>query len=442
MTVPPETPSEKLTWRQTFALGLGFNVLLLSVVSFFTDASSEIIYPLLPLFITSAEAGGLGLGAALGPLVVGLEEGIREATASLLKVFSGHWSDRVGRRKVLVAGGYGISGLVKLALPFVYLWESLVGLVLVERVGKGLRDAPRDAILAESGPAAVRGKVFGFHRMADTLGATAGPIIALALFASLGFRGVFLVATIPALASVALVLFVREQRRVAARATPLRVSLAALRPSLKFFLLVATVFTAGNFSVFFLLLQVVTLETQRGTASGFVMAVQQALALYLAFNVTYAATAIPAGALSDRLGRLLPILLGYVAFGVASLGFIFVTGSPLVFLPLFVLFGVSYGFVDGVQRAFVADLSEPHLRATSLGTYHTATGLAQFPANFIFGGLWVLWGPSASFAYATCTAVVALILLLFMMRRYPRARLEIEKAVAGLREAAKDSGGS
>ncbi len=434
--MPPEVPSERLTWRQTLTLGLGFNVLLLSLVSFFTDASSEIIFPLLPLFITSAEAGGLGLGTAFGPFVVGLQEGLREATASLLKVFSGHWSDRVGRRKVLVAGGYGVSGLVKLAFPFIYAWQLLVGLVVVERVGKGLREAPRDAILAESGPVAVRGKVFGFHRAADTVGATAGPIIAFALFGTLGFREIFLVATIPAIVSVLLVFFVREQRRVAARAPPLRVSLAALRPSLKFFLLVATVFTAGEFSVSFLLLQVVSVQAGTGTPAGFFAAVRQALALYLAFNVTYALTAIPAGALSDRFGRLLPILLGYLAFAAGALGFIFVTGGALVVLPFFILFGVAYGFVEGVQRAFVADLSEPHLRATSLGTYHTTTGLAKFPASFIFGGLWVLWGAPASFAYAASTALVALVLLLFMMRRYPRARLEAEKA------AAKDTGGS
>jgi MFS family permease len=395
-------------------MGLGFNVLLLSAVSFLTDVSSEIIFPLLPLFIISAEAGGLGLGTAFGLLLVGFIEGVREALASILKVFSGHLSDRLGRRKRLVVGGYGISGLVKLGFPFVAAWDALVGLAVAERVGKGFRDAPRDAILADSGPPEVRGMVFGFHRTADTLGAATGPLIALLLFAPLGFRGVFLVATIPAVLSAVLVLFVRERRKDPGRTPSLRVSLSALRPELKYFLLVATIFTAGNFSVFFLLVRVAW-----GSPEGFVLAVQQALLLYLAFNVTYASTAIPAGLLSDRKGRIKPILLGYGLFAAVALGFIAVPSDPWFYLPLFVLFGTSYGMVEGVQRALVADLSQAHLRATSLGTYHTLTGLAKFPGSFVFGALWAFLGPSASFAYATATAVAAFLLLLAVAGRFP-----------------------
>ncbi len=405
-------------------LGLGFNVLVLSAVSFFTDVSSEIIFPLLPLYLISTQYGGLGLGSGFGLLIVGALEGLREATASLLKVFSGHWSDRLGRRKALVTAGYGLSGLLKLAFPFVRVWEALVGVAVAERIGKGLRDAPRDAILADSSPHAVRGKVFGFHRTADTAGATLGPILAFLLFASLGFQGVFLVATLPAMISVLLVFLIREERRLPSTAPTLFISLRALSPPLKLFLLVATVFTLGDFSVFFLLVQVVQGSGgATGDPAAFALAVQGALVLYLVFNITYAALSIPAGHLSDRRGRLFTILLGYTAFGATALGFILVGGSPWLLLPLFILFGIAYALFQGVQRAFVADLASPELRATSLGTYHTLTGLAKFPASFIFGGLWALWGSPASFTYVACTSASAVALLLVMMKRHPRASL-------------------
>lgn len=413
---PPEVTRASLGKQ----LGLGFNVILLGGVSFFTDISSEIIFPLLPLYIIFAEHGGLGIGAGIGLLIVGAMEGLREATASLLKVFSGHLSDKIGRRKVFVVAGYSTSGLLKLAFPFLRSWEAVVGVAIAERVGKGLRDAPRDAILAESAPAEVRGKVFGFHRMADTTGATMGPVVALLLFAPLGFQGIFLVATIPALISVLLVFFVREQKRVAARATPLRVSIRELSPKLRFFILVATVFTLGEFSIFFLMVQVVLGETG-AQADAFTLAAQAALGLYLVFNITYAAMAIPAGHISDRVGRATPILTGYSIFGLASLGFIIVPGGGLLLAPLFVMFGLAYALVQGVQRAFVADLSPPHMRATSLGTYHTAVGLARFPASFLFGALWALWGSGAAFGYAAAMSAAAAVLLLLMMRRYPRS---------------------
>ncbi len=419
-----------------------FNVLLLSSVSFLNDVSSEIIFPLLPLFVILGTGGGLNLGAAAGAFVVGIIEGLRESTSSFFKIIGGYWSDRIGRRKFLVAGGYGLSSLTKLAFPFIYVWQVLVGVAIVERLGKGIREAPRDAILADSVALPRRGKVFGLHRTADTTGAALGPIVALLLFPTLGFRGVFLVAILPALAAAALALGIRETKRMAARgAPPLRISLRSLRPELKAFLAVATLFAVGNFSVFFLLLKVVVGE-QPGTPEAEITAVEHALLLYLAFNVVYAAVSIPAGHLSDRLGRLPIIFMGYGAFAATALGFILAPGNPLIFLVLFVMFGLAYGLIEGVQRAFVADLSPPNLRSTSLGTYHTMTGLAKFPASFIFGFLWSTFNnPSASFSYSLATALGASVLLILMIRKFPRAVLESEAAPTGPPQPPKEAEG-
>jgi MFS family permease len=300
---------------------------------------------------------------------------------------------------------------MKTVIPFVPAWPELLAAGVGERVGKGVRDAPRDALLAEVSPAAQRGKVFGFHRLADTLGAVLGPLVAFVLLDVYGlpFREIFLVAVGPALLGALLTLLLVEKPRRRVRVPSLRVGFASLSHDLRLFLLVATVFSLGHFSVFFLLLRVVGVGLTQGTG----------LLFYLAFNLVYALAALPTGILSDRVGRAPVILVGYVLFALMAAGFLFLTEAWQVFL-LFVVFGLSYAFVDGVERAFVADLSPRELRATSLGTYHTLTGLAKFPASAVAGFLWVLT-PLATFAYGLLLGLAASLLLAgFLIRTRPR----------------------
>jgi MFS family permease len=380
--------------------GLTFNVYLLGLISLLTDLSSEMVFPLIPFFLLTE------LGATA--FIFGIFEGARESTGSLLKVFSGYWSDRIGRRKGLVIAGYSVSSAMKTAIPFVRIWPELMAVGVAERIGKGLRDAPRDAVLAETAPANERGKVFGFHRLADTLGAVLGPLTAFVLLDAVGlpFREIFLVAVGPALVAALLTVFIRERARKPKDVPSLRVGFSKLSPSLRRFILIATVFALGHFSVLFLLLRVVGVGLTEGTG----------ILFYLAFNLVYALAALPAGILSDRLGRPRVILAGYLAFA-AMAGGLIVFSEAWQLLVLFVLFGLSAALVNAVERAFVADLAPPNLRATALGTYHTLTGVARFPASAVAGFLWLL-APAATFAYGLIFSLGAVLLLAaFIARR-------------------------
>ncbi len=380
--------------------GISFNVLLLGLISFLTDFSSEMVFPLIPFFITAE------LGATT--LIFGIFEGSRESTSSILKVFSGHWSDTLGRRKEIVVAGYGLSGVMKTLIPFVGSWPQLLGVGIGERVGKGLRDAPRDALLAEVSPTAHRGKIFGFHRLADTLGAVLGPLVAFILleFYGLPFREIFLWAVAPALLSALLTLFIRERRARREGRRRFRLSLAPLGRDLRTFIVITTLYSLGSFSVLFLLLRAVGVGLTEGTG----------LLFYLGFNLVYAGSALPTGILSDRIGRAPVILVGYLLFAVMCAGFILFSLPWQVFV-LFLVFGLSFAFVDGVERALVADLAPTDLKATALGTYHTLSGLAKFPASAIAGLLWI-FSPAWTFSYGLALSLIASVALAtFLMRR-------------------------
>jgi MFS family permease len=383
--------------------GLTFNVYLLGLVSLLTDLSSEMVFPLIPFFLLTE------LGATA--FIFGIFEGARESTGSLLKVFSGYWSDRIGRRKGLVIAGYSVSSAMKTVIPFVRVWPELMAVGVAERVGKGLRDAPRDAVLAETAPAEIRGKVFGFHRLSDTLGAVLGPLTAFILLETFGlpFREIFLLAVGPALVAALLTIFIRERTRKPKDVPSLRVGFATLSPALRRFILIATVFALGHFSVLFLLLRVVGVGLTEGTG----------ILFYLAFNLIFALAALPSGILSDRMGRPPVILVGYLAFAAMAGGLVFFAEAWQLLL-LFILFGLSSAFVNAVERAFVADLAPPNLRATALGTYHTLTGIARFPASAVGGFLW-LFTPTATFLYGLVFALVASLLMGLFMRRQARA---------------------
>ncbi len=374
-----------------------------------TDISTEMMLPLFPIFTVQV------LGAA--PVVLGLIEGLAESAASLLKVFSGWWSDRTGKRKPLIVGGYWLSTVAKPFLALASTWIHALGVRFTDRVGKGIRTSPRDALLADSCAPSVRGKAFGLHRALDTVGAILGPTFAFLLLLFLGFRDIFLLASIPAMLSVViLVFFAREVRRKRAPKLSFRAGLGSLSPGFRRYLTVVTLFSLANLSWAFLILR----------ASELGLGVGQVVLLYMFFNVVYASVSLPAGVLSDRVGRRPVIASGYCIFGLTSVGFASATSAWQV-LPLFALYGVFMGLVVGVQRAYVADLVVPRLRGTAMGAFHSAIGLALLPASVIAGVLWQVVGSWAAFAFAAVLSFVATLLMVAALKP-PRAE---SKALIG-----------
>jgi MFS family permease len=389
-------------------LALPRNVWVVTLTSFLTDVSSEMLFTLLPLYLSNV------LGARTN--VIGLIEGVAETTASLLKLVSGWLSDRLGRRKRLAVAGYAISTAVK---PFLLLVNSWVGVLAIrfgDRVGKGIRTAPRDALIADSTDPAQRGLAFGIHRAGDTAGAVVGLLVAMGVvWAGQGeavtlSRSVFatlVVLSVPpaALAVVGLALGGRDvPLRETSHELP-RLGLATLPPRFKSFLLVVVVFTLGNSSDAFLIL--------RAQAAG--LPLLGVLGMMLSFNVVYALASGPAGALSDRLGGRRLILGGWLIFAVIYLGFTRVTEGWQAW-ALMTVYGLYYALTEGVAKAFVADLVPAEQRGRAYGVYNAAIGFAALPASVIAGILWQglgPWrglGPSAPFLYGAGMALLATLL--------------------------------
>ena len=398
--------------------GFSRNVFFLGVVSFLTDVSSEMIFTLLPLFLLNV--------LRVGTPVIGLIEGIAEGTASLLKVLSGWLSDRLGRRKGLAVFGYSLSTLVKPFLYFATTWGAAAGVRFVDRVGKGIRTSPRDALVADSAPPEEMGKSFGFHRGMDTLGAVLGlSVAALVVYVVQqggleltrdAFQTIVLVGIVPAvLAVLVLLFFVRERGKGAGSESPAASfggppaeavnARKGFDLRFKLFLVVVVVFTLGNSSDAFLIL--------RAQDLGF--SVPQVLLLFVAFNLVYALVSLPAGLVSDRLGRKGVIVVGWSIYALAYLGLAVTSAAWQVWL-LFALYGLYYGVAEGVSRAFVADLVPAERRGTAYGLYHTAVGLSLLPASLIAGWLWHLIGPEAPFFFGAVTAGVAALGFLLLVR--------------------------
>jgi len=383
--------------------GISLTVYVLGVVSFLTDVSSEMIFPILPLFITSV------LGASTA--ILGLIEGVADSTASLVEIFSGYFSDRMGRRKQFVLAGYTISSFVKLAIAFSTTWWQVLIARGLERVGKGVRESPRDALIASTTGADVRGKAFGIHRAMDTSGAIIGPIIAyliLLKFGSLepGFRTVFLAALIPAfLAVLVIILFVREpEKAVPPKNRPsFWDALRQLPEQYKTFMKVSLLFSISYFSFAFFIVRAVDMGI--GAAS--------VLAMYVLYNILYAASSVPVGVLSDRIGRK-PVIAGaFALYGLVCLGFALSTQWWQA-AALFALYGVFVAADDSVNKAFIADMIGEEKRGVALGAYNTAIGAAYLPASIIIGALWAVFGSVMGFSFAAVVAIVSA----FMFWRY------------------------
>lgn len=376
------------------------NILVLGLVSFLTDASSDMIYPVLPLFLSDV------LGSSV--LFIGLIEGVAESTASILKIFSGWLSDKLGKRKFLVGLGYGLSSLGKPALSVVTAGWHVLLLRFADRFGKGVRTSPRDALIADSSPEERRGLSYGFHRAMDSAGAVVGPLLAF-LFLPLvneNYRILFLIASVPAiLAVLILILFVKEGKRLKEKITRLaKPGLSRFDPKFKVFILGATIFTLGNSSDAFLFLRAKDLNID----------LIYIPILWLVLNLVYALVASPAGALSDRIGRKNLIVSGLLIYTLVYLGFAFATRSIHVWI-LFGIYGLYYGLANGAMRAYVADLVGEEKRATAFGVYHGAVGLTALPASLIFGWLWQSVGVSVAFGFGAALALLALLIFKFRL---------------------------
>jgi len=387
--------------------GIKKNVFVLGLVSLFTDISSEMIYPLVPIFLTGV------LGAPVA--VVGLIEGVAESTASILKTFSGWLSDKLERRKPFVLGGYSLSALGKLLLGVAFVWPTVLMARFIDRLGKGVRTSARDALIADETDSTNRGRAFGFHRAMDTTGAVIGPLIALILMVVLKeqYRLIFLLSFFPAAIGVALLFFfVKEKKRQTfglKEAPPVPtirqgLSLADFDKNFKTLLLIIVVFGLGNSSDAFLILRAKNLGLSATTV----------VLAYVLYNVVYAIFSMPAGILSDRVGRKKLMVGGFLIFSGVYFVLAFISKSVYIW-PLFAVYGVYIAATEGVGRALVTDMAGPGKRGTALGLYHTAVGLVTFAASLIAGLLWTYVGPSAPFIYGGLTALSAALLFIFFM---------------------------
>jgi MFS family permease len=368
-----------------------FNIILLGITSFLTDVSSEMVYPVLPVYLVTT------LGAS--PAILGFIEGVAESLASLLKVFSGYFSDKIKARKPFTILGYLASTLGKIFLFLASAWPHVLVGRVIDRFGKGIRTAPRDALIAESAGKNKKGAAFGLHRAMDTLGAAVG--VLGAYFLIVHFKGrirdIFLLSLIPAFLGVVFLFFVREKKSQAPEAAgKLQLRWSGLDKRLKLFLIFTFLFTLGNSSNQFLLLRAQNLGNPLG----------QVILFYLVYNITYALVSYPAARLSDSIGRKRLLVWGYLFYGLVYLGFAVTTSARFCWV-LFAVYGLYMGFTECVEKALIADVASGHLRATTIGLHATLVGIGLLPASLLAGLLWKFLGPAAPFYFGGAMGIVA-----------------------------------
>ena len=368
-----------------------FNIIILGLTSLLTDIGSEMVYPLIPLFLVQQ------LGAT--PAVVGLIEGVAESLASLLKVYFGRVSDQLQRRKSLAIAGYASSAVSKVLIIVAVSWGWVLAGRIGDRFGKGVRTAPRDAIIAESADPGKKGTSFGLHRALDSAGAVIGVALAYYLFTSYhgNYRHVFIWSLVPAILGVLVLALVREAKGAKkAKAKDLSLNWKSLNPRLKGFLIVVFLFALGNSSNQFLLLR----------SSDLGMSTAQVILLYLVFNISYALVSFPAGALSDKIGRRQLLISGYLIYSAVYLGLARVHNPGHLWL-LFIIYGLYIGITEGVEKALVADVAPQQQRATMLGLHATLTGIGLLPASFLAGLIWDYFGAAYTFYFGSAMGLLA-----------------------------------
>ncbi|NMP37603.1 MAG: MFS transporter [Clostridiales bacterium] len=374
------------------------NTVLLGLVSFFSDASSEMVYPLIPLYLTAA------FGAT--PALIGVIEGVAESLASLLKVFSGYFTDRYHHKKLVAFAGYSTGVLYKIALIFASSWAGILVARVIDRIGKGVRTAPRDVLVSESAPEKSMGKAFGVHKALDMAGSAVGILLAYLLVAradgAFEYKKLFLLSIIPAALGLASLLSVKEkpQRRAEKHREEFWKNLRQIDGTLKLYLFVTFLFTLGNSSNTFLLL--------RAKDIGFTDT--NVVLLYFVYNLTASLLSIPFGRLSDKIGRKKLLVGGYIAFAAVYIGFAFVS-SGAAMVAVFVLYGCYTAMISGAERAMIAEIAPAHLKGTMLGMQSTVTGIALLPASIIAGFLWDTFGARAPFIFGAALSAAAAMLL-------------------------------
>jgi MFS family permease len=392
-------------WRRYRSLPR--NVFAISLVSLLNDASSEIIYPLLPVFLS------LTLGAS--PAIIGLIEGAAESVSSLLKLFAGYFSDRRRKRKAFVVFGYSLANFARPLLAFATSWYQVFAIRLIDRIGKGIRTAPRDAMIADTVGFEQRGLAFGFHRAMDHAGAVIGPLIGYLLVlifaadrnapSASTFTKVFFVASIPGIAAVLVaIFFMREaphHNNVEGRpASPPSFSLKGFDSNFKRFLFIVALFTLSNSSDAFLLL--------RARNSG--VSVATLPLLWAALHGIKVLSSVFGGDLSDRLGRRRLIISGWILYAAVYAGFAFVSQEISVWI-LFLIYGIYFGLAEGAEKALVADLVRPEQRGTAYGLYNLAFSITVLPASLLMGAIWNWRGPAAAFLMSAAIGGTAALLL-------------------------------
>lgn len=384
--------------------GFSKNIFNLGLVSFFTDISSEMIYPLMPIFLTSVLKAPLAF--------VGVVEGIAESTASILKLVFGWYSDKLGKRKLFVSIGYTISSLIRPMIAFaVYPWHVLA-VRFADRVGKGIRTAPRDALIADTCDPEEKGKAFGFNRAMDHAGAVIGPLVAsfLLLIFINNYRFVFALSFIPALAAVFIILFLVKEKKaeIACVGTgrdlsSQKLSLKLFDKNFKFYLFVILIFTLGNSSDAFLILR----AKEIGVPIAFIPM------LWVLLHIVKMASSTPGGALSDKFGRKKIIVAGWIIYFLVYLGFAFAKNTAQIWI-LFPIYGFFFGLTESAEKAFVADLVKSEVRGSAYGVYNFAIGIGALPASVIMGVLWQRFGVVTAFSFGAILAVISAFLLLMV----------------------------
>jgi MFS family permease len=394
-------------------LGVVPNVFFLGLVSLLTDVSSEMIFTLVPLFLSNV------LGASM--TIIGFVGGFTDAVDAVVRIPSGWISDKIGKRKLLAVLGYGFSTLCKPFMYFAGAWGAVLSVRFGDRIGKGIRSSPRDALIADSAPASERGRSFGLHRAMDTAGAFLGlALVAVIIYALQGtsaisinlgtFRWLVIYGTIPAVIGLLiLVIFVKEKKRQAA------VQAGGIAPTQKtsvrfdkrfyIFLAIMAIFTLGNSSDFFLILRAQKLDVP----------LLQVTLMLLLFNATYVAVSYPMGVLSDKIGRRKVIIAGWLVYGLTYLGFALSTKEWQAWV-LFAIYGIYYGMVEGNAKAFIADLVPPEKRGRAYGLFQGIVGVMILPASVIAGWLWSAISPSSTFYFGGALALLAMLGMLTLIK--------------------------
>lgn len=384
------------------------NIIILGLISFFADISAEMVYPIIPLYLSSV------FGAT--PALIGVIEGLAESTAALLKVFSGYLTDKYNKKKPIAFIGYAAGLVYKLALVLALSWVGILAARVLDRIGKGIRTTPRDVMVSESSAQDALGKSFGIHKALDMAGTALGILLAYFLLMSMSttqidYKLIFTLSALPAVVSLLLFYFVKEKPRSGLSRTREKFwkNMGQLDGRLKLYLLIVFIFTLGNSSNAFLLL--------RAKSVGFSQT--NVILLYFVYSVSASLLAIPFGRLSDKLGRKTILTIGYVLFSLVYFALAFARSKSL-FVIIFIVYGVYTAMTAGVERALIAEIAPFQLKGTMLGLHSSIVGIALLPASMICGFLWDRFGPEVSFVFGAALALLSVLILLIFFK--PQAK--------------------